>query len=149
VVSFRGWIKTGRVIKKEKAMRKTKWVFFLAATMLVCTFAYSRVARAQTKTSETSAVCNDENVAGLGGFNDEAFCPTGSTATGGGYELVSSDFSQLLGASVNESMPAFSGAASCNSSIASPPPCGWEVVGSNTTTIAGKIRVCVLCAKNE
>ena len=128
-------------------MKKASRMLFVAVIMLACSFVYSRVARAAGP--ETSAVCNDENVAGLGGFNDEAFCPTGSTATGGGYELVSSDFSQLLGASVNESMPAFSGAASCNSSISSPPPCGWEVVGSNTTTIAGKIRVCVLCAKNE
>ena len=122
-------------------MRKIKWVSFLAATMLVCTFAYSRMARA-TKSptaAETSAVCHDESVASLSGFNNEATCPSGSTATGGGYELVSTDFSQLLGASVNESMPVFTGTT----------PTGWEVVGSNTTTIAGTIRVCVLCALNE
>jgi hypothetical protein len=84
----------------------------------------------------TTAVCNDESVASLGGFNNEATCPSGSTATGGGYELVSKDFSQLLGASVNESMPVFTNIT----------PTGWEVVGSNLTTIEGTIRVCVICA---
>jgi hypothetical protein len=119
-------------------MRKTKWVSFVVVAMLVGTFGYSRVARA-VKSPETSAVCNTESVASLSGFNNEAACPAGSTATGGGYELVTTDFSQLLGASVNESMPVFTGTT----------PTGWEVVGSNTTTIAGSIRVCVLCALNE
>jgi hypothetical protein len=118
-------------------MRKIQWISLLALAMLVCTFAYSRVARAQV--AETSAVCNTENVASLGGFNTAANCPSGSTATGGGYELVTRDFNHLLGASVNESMPTFT----------STTPTGWEVVGSNTTTIPGSIRVCVLCAANE
>ena len=116
-------------------MKKASRMLFVAVIMLACSFVYSRVARAAGP--ETSAVCNDESVGSLSGFNNEAFCPSGSSATGGGYELVSSDFSQLLGASVNESMPVFSGTT----------PNGWEVVGSNNTTIAGKIRVCVLCAR--
>ena len=120
-------------------MKKIQWVSFLAAAMLACTFAYSRVVRAGVKVPESSAVCHDESVASLSGFNNEATCPSGSSATGGGYELVSTDFSQLLGASVNESMPVFTGTT----------PTGWEVVGSNTTTIAGTIRVCVLCAVAE
>ena len=121
-------------------MKKIQWLSFLAAAMLACTFAYSHVARATpTKIAESSAVCHDESVASLSGFNNEATCPSGSSATGGGYELVSTDFSQLLGASVNESMPVFTGTT----------PTGWEVVGSNTTTIAGTIRVCVLCAVDE
>ena len=123
-------------------MKTARSILFFAVTMLVCTLAHSRAAQAIPPFG-TTAVCNDENVGSLNGFNNEAFCPTGSTATGGGYELVSSDFSQLLGASVNESMPVFSGGPSCNPS--GTVPCGWEVVGSNNTTIAGKIRVCVVC----
>ena len=123
-------------------MKKAVWTLFVVTAAVVFGVAYTHMAQAvivPPGTPETSAVCNDENVASLGGFNNEALCPAGSTATGGGYELVSLDFSQLLGASVNESMPVFSGTT----------PKGWEVVGSNTTTIAGKIRVCVLCAKND
>lgn len=121
-------------------MKKIKWTSFLMVAMLIGTFGYSRVARAvKPSAPETSAVCNTESVASLSGFNTEAACPAGSTATGGGYELVTTDFSQLLGASVNESMPTFTGTT----------PTGWEVVGSNTTTIAGSIRVCVLCALDE
>jgi hypothetical protein len=88
---------------------------------------------AEAQPPASSVVCNDESVRGLAGFNTVAQCPSGHFATGGGYELVSTDFSQLLGASVNESMPFRT------------PPTGWEVVGSNLTTIAGKIRVCVIC----
>jgi hypothetical protein len=123
-------------------MKKASWTLFVAAIIVVVGALYSYRAQADNRpkrSPETAPYCNDEAVAGLGGFNDEAFCPKGSTATGGGYELVTSDFSQLLGASVNESMPVFSGTT----------PNGWEVVGVNTTTIAGKIRVCVLCAQDD
>jgi hypothetical protein len=127
-------------------MRTNRLVLFFAVTMFVCSLAYSRTAQAVSPFGSVS-VCNDENVGSLSGFNNEAFCPEGTSASGGGYELVSSDFSQLLGASVNESMPAFSGGPACSTSgpTAGTVPCGWEVVGSNNTTIAGKIRVCVLC----
>ena len=67
-------------------MKKIQWVSFLAAAMLACTFAYSRVVRAGVKVPESSAVCHDESVASLSGFNNEATCPSGSSATGGGYE---------------------------------------------------------------
>ena len=116
---------------------KASWLLVVSA-ILLGTFAYLRSVKA-TAPPETSAVCNDESVDGLGGFNDEATCPAGSTATGGGYELVKPDFSKLLAASVNESMPVFT----------STTPTGWEVVGTNNTTIAGKIRVCVLCAQGD
>jgi hypothetical protein len=83
----------------------------------------------------TTAVCTTATVPGSGGFNQEAFCPTGKTATGGGYFLTTPDFSQLVGALVSESIPAFTGTT----------PCGWEVVGTNPTTLTLTIRVCVLC----
>ena len=97
-------------------MKKIQWVSFLAAAMLLtsCLLACGSSRRQST---ESSAVCHDESVASLSGFNNEATCPSGSSATGSGYELVSTDFSQLLGASVNESMPVFTGTT----------PTGWEV----------------------
>ena len=121
-------------------MKKTSMTLAVLAMLVVLGGVTAHLARAVTAGApETAAVCNDEAVAGLGGFNNEALCPANTTATGGGYELVSKDFTQLLGASVNESMPVFSNTT----------PKGWEVVGSNTTTINGTIRVCVLCAKND
>jgi hypothetical protein len=83
----------------------------------------------------TSAVCNTESVSGLGGFNTQATCPSGTTATGGGYQLTSAATGDLLGVSVNESQPVFSNIT----------PTGWQVIGTNLTTIPGKMRVCVLC----
>ena len=85
--------------------------------------------------ANSTAVCNDESVSSLSGFNDVANCPTGKTATGGGYQLTSAATGDLLGVAVNENMPVFT----------STTPTGWEVVGTNLTTIPGKIRVCVLC----
>ena len=88
-----------------------------------------------TLAAPPQVVCHDESVAGLGGFNNQAACPVNFGASGGGYELVTPDFSQLLGASVSESMPLLSGIT----------PVGWQVIGSNLTTLTGKIRVCVMC----
>jgi hypothetical protein len=79
-------------------------------------------------------VCHDENVNPLSGFNAGATCVAPlSTVTGGGYQLTSAS-GDLLGMTVNESMPNLSGG-----------PHGWQVVGNNTTTIPGKIRVCAIC----
>src|SRR6202045_948476 len=77
-------------------------------------------------------VCHDETVNPLGGFNTGATCVAlFSTLTGGGYQLASQATGDLLGMTVNESMPNLSGG-----------PHGWQVIGNNTTTIPGKIRVC-------
>jgi hypothetical protein len=83
----------------------------------------------------STAVCSDASVGSLSGFNQSASCPSSQTATGGGYQLTSQATGDLLGVSVNESMPLFSNVT----------PVGWQVVGSNLTAIAGRIRVCVLC----
>jgi hypothetical protein len=118
---------------------KASWPL-VVSVILLGTFAYLRSVRATPPTAaETSPVCHDESVPALGGFNAEATCLAGQTATGGGYELVTPDFAQLLGGSVNESMPVFTGTT----------PTGWEVVGTNNTDLAGKIRVCVLCAQGD
>ena len=82
-----------------------------------------------------NVVCNTENVSPLGGFNTGATCVSPLlTATGGGYQLTSAATGDLLGMTVNESMPNLSGGTH-----------GWQVIGNNTTTIPGRIRVCVLC----
>jgi hypothetical protein len=86
----------------------------------------------------TAVVCNDESVSSLSGFNDVANCPAAKTATGGGYQLTSAATGDLLGVAVNENMPVLGGTGGTQ-------PIGWEVVGTNLTTIPGKIRVCVLC----
>jgi hypothetical protein len=85
-----------------------------------------------------TVVCNDESVSSLSGFNDVANCPTGKTATGGGYQLTSAATGDLLGVAVNENMVVLGGTGGTQ-------PIGWEVVGTNLTTIPGKIRVCVIC----
>lgn len=115
---------------------------FVVGAMLAGTLAYSSAAKAFSPAPpppESTVICNDESVASLGGFNDEATCPSGSSAMGGGYELVTTDFSNLLAASVNENNFVFSNTT----------PTGWEVVGTNNTSIAGKIRVCVSCAQPD
>ena len=83
----------------------------------------------------TVAVCHDESVSPLGGFNAQATCPSNRKTSGGGYQLTSTATGDLLGISVIESMPVFTNTT----------PTGWQVIGSNLTTISGKIRVCVIC----
>src|SRR6516165_3172782 len=97
-------------------VKKISLGLLLVATMMVSVFAYSRMARARSA-PETSAVCNDGRVSSSnGGFNIVAQCGTGTSATGGGYEILSGSSSL----DVTQSFPYFH------------TPSGWEVVGTAT-----------------
>jgi hypothetical protein len=93
-----------------------------------------------TNNLSVGVVCDSSSVPGLGGFNQQAMCPTGDIVLSGGYSCTDTlTTNGLLPVTVEENTFLFGGAGGVT-------PIGWQTVGLNNTEDDGNCRVCVTCA---
>lgn len=122
-------------------MKKYSAVLILAA-MLVLTLAYSPAARATTAEPESTVYCTNASVGAFSVFNQDAECPSQTTAMGGGYQLTDANNGNILVPTVGVNIFLFGGSGGVQ-------PIGWQTIGTNPSGESASIRVCVSCAKDE
>ena len=114
---------------------------FIVVTMLASTLALSPAARADSNSPspEFTVVCTNASVAPFGGFNQDAICPTGYSAGGGGYQLTDTFNGNILNPVVGVNIFHFTNVT----------PDGWQTIGVNPTGESATIRVCASCAQAD